>query len=90
MSPLSLLGDCLYLNMPNVDGFQVLEYFKQRNLFGRIPVSIITGDSSKEVIDRAFTYPIVDMLQKPFNEVNIKNCVEKTISYRKVEEEETI
>lgn len=80
----------LDLNMPNVDGFQVLEYFKQHNLFRRIPVSIITGDGSKEVIDRAFTYPIVDMLQKPFNEVNIKNCVEKTISSRKVEEEETI
>ena len=77
----------LDLNMPNVDGFQVLEYFKHNNLFGRIPVSIITGDSSKEVIDRAFTYPIVDMLQKPFNEVNIKNCVEKTISFRKVEDE---
>ena len=77
----------LDLNMPNVDGFQVLEYFKQNNLFGRIPVSIITGDSSKEVIDRAFTYPIVDMLQKPFNEVNVKSCVEKTISFRKVEDE---
>ena len=77
----------LDLNMPNVDGFQVLEYFKQNNLFGRIPVSIITGDSSKEVIDRAFTYPIVDMLQKPFNEVNIKSCVEKTISFRKDEVE---
>ncbi len=80
----------LDLNMPNVDGFQVLEYFKQNNLFGRIPVSIITGDSAKDVIDRAFAYPIIDMLQKPFNEVNIKNCVEKTISCRKEEEEETI
>lgn len=77
----------LDLNMPNVDGFQVLEYFNQKNLFRRIPVSIITGDSSKEVIDKAFTYPIVDMLQKPFNEVNVKNCVDKTIAYRRVVEE---
>lgn len=65
--------------MPNVDGFEVLDYFKNHDLFKQVPVSIITGDSSKEVIDRAFTYPIVDMLQKPFNEVNIKNIVEKTI-----------
>lgn len=77
----------LDLNMPNVDGFQVLEYFNQKNLFRRIPVSIITGDSSKEVVDKAFTYPIVDMLQKPFNEVNVKNCVDKTIAYRRVVEE---
>ncbi len=74
-----IIGMLLDLNMPNVDGFEVLDYFKKHDLFKQVPVSIITGDSSKEVIDRAFTYPIVDMLQKPFNEVNIKNIVEKTI-----------
>ena len=74
-----IVGMLLDLNMPNVDGFEVLDYFKAHDLFKQVPVSIITGDSSKEVIDRAFTYPIVDMLQKPFNEVNIKNIVEKTI-----------
>ncbi len=74
-----IVGMLLDLNMPNVDGFEVLNYFKAHDLFKQVPVSIITGDSSKEVIDRAFTYPIIDMLQKPFNEVNIKNIVEKTI-----------
>ena len=74
-----IVGMLLDLNMPNVDGFEVLDYFKAHDLFKQVPVSIITGDSSKEVIDRAFTYPIIDMLQKPFNEVNIKNIVEKTI-----------
>ena len=82
----SIYAMLLDLNMPNVDGFQVLEYFKQNNLFERIPVSIITGDSSRDVIGKAFSYPIVDMLQKPFNEINIKNCVEKTISFRRVSE----
>ena len=68
--------------MPNVDGFQVLEWFKQYNLFKRIPISIITGEYSKEVVDRAFTYDIVDMLAKPFNEKNVKAVIEKTIDYR--------
>ncbi|MCI8567777.1 MAG: response regulator [Bacilli bacterium] len=72
----------LDLNMPNVDGFQVLEWFKQYNLFKRIPISIITGEYSKEVVDRAFTYDIVDMLAKPFNEKNVKAVIEKTIDYR--------
>ncbi len=72
----------LDLNMPNVDGFEVLEYFKANNLFTSIPVSIITGDTSREGISRAFSYPIVDILNKPFNEVNVKNIVEKTISTR--------
>ena len=72
----------LDLNMPNVDGFQVLDYFKQANLFNRIPVAIITGEGTQNNIQRAYQYPIVDMLQKPFNEVNVKNIVDKLIMVR--------
>lgn len=75
-----IIGALLDLNMPNVDGFAVLEYFKMHEMFSKIPVSIITGESSKEVIDRAFKYNIVDMLTKPFNERDVKRIVEKTIN----------
>ena len=71
----------LDLNMPKVDGFAVLEFMRNNNLFSKMPVSIISGDSSKETIDRAFTYDIVDMLGKPFNAANIKSVVEKTMIY---------
>ena len=71
----------LDLNMPNVDGFEVLEYFKANNLFKTIPVSIITGNDSSEVDKKAFNYPIVDILKKPFNERDVKNVVERTIMY---------
>ena len=70
----------LDLNMPEYDGFMVLNYFKNNNLFKRIPVSIISGDDTKETIDRAFTYDIIDMLNKPFSSDNIKNIVDKMIS----------
>lgn len=72
----------LDLNMPNVDGFEVLEYFRANGLFAKIPVSIITGEDSKENINRAFTYPIADMLSKPFNERDVKRVVEKTVMYK--------
>lgn len=72
----------LDLNMPNVDGFGVLDYFKENNLFVKVPVSIITGDDAKDTINRAFTYPIVDVLAKPFNERDIKRVVDKTLSFR--------
>ena len=70
----------LDLNMPNVDGFQVLEWFKQNNLFKKIPVSIITGECKEETINRARTYEIVAILEKPFNEKNVKAVVEMTIA----------
>lgn len=72
----------LDLNMPRKDGFAVLDYMKQNNLFEKIPVSIISGDSSKETIERAFTYPIVDMLEKPFSDKSVKIVVDKTIWFK--------
>ncbi len=69
----------LDLNMPVKDGFAVLDYLKDNGLLGKMPVTIVSGDSSKEAIDKAFTYNIVDMLSKPFNEEKIKEAVEKTI-----------
>ena len=69
----------LDLNMPKIDGFGVLEYMRDHDYLEKIPVSIISGDSSKETIKKAFTYDIVDMLEKPFNNQSIKLVVEKTL-----------
>ena len=70
----------LDLNMPKVDGFAVLDYMKENNLLSKMPVTIVSGDSSSEAINKAFTYDIVDMLNKPFSEAKIKEVVEKTIN----------
>lgn len=69
----------LDLNMPKLDGFGVLEFMKENNLLQKMPVSVISGDSTKETIDKAFAYPIVDMLSKPFNDQNVKMVIEKTL-----------
>ena len=76
----TIVGLLLDLNMPEVDGFAVLDYFKENNLFRRIPVVIITGDVQKERIDKAFTYPIVDVLAKPFTFDHVREEVEKIIN----------
>lgn len=75
----NIVGLLLDLNMPEYDGFMVLNYFKNNNLFNRIPVAIISGDDSKDTIDKAFTYGIVDMLNKPFSMDNVRNIVNKMI-----------
>ena len=69
----------LDLNMPKLDGFGVLEHMRSNDLLDKIPVSIISGDSSKETIEKAFTYDIVDMISKPFNDFSISAVVTKTI-----------
>ena len=67
----------LDLNMPVVDGFAVLDYFKANDLFSKVPVFIITGDVEKERIDRAFTYPIKDVIPKPFTLESVRKALEK-------------
>lgn len=74
----------LDIMMPNVNGFGVLEYFKGNNLFSKIPVSIITGAYTQEVIDIVKQYDIVDLLAKPFNEKNVKDVVDRTIKRKEV------
>ena len=61
-----IVGMLLDLNMPESDGFVVLNYFKNNNLFKKYPIVIISGDDTKDTINKAFTYDIIDMLNKPF------------------------
>lgn len=75
----------LDLNMPRVDGFAVLDFMNDNQLFGKMPVSIISGDSSKDTIAKACGYQIVDMLAKPFTEMDIKHVVEKTIYFKNID-----
>ena len=78
----NIIGLLLDLNMPNVDGFAVLNFFRDNNLFDKVPVAIITGDDSKETTERAFAYSVVDVLNKPFNESNVKRVVNAMMEFK--------
>lgn len=82
----ALAGTYIYailldLNMPGLNGFEVLNYLKENKLIEKIPVVIITGDDTEETIKQAFTYPILDVLNKPFNEKNIERVLESIKSF---------
>ena len=70
----------LDLNMPNVSGFDVMDYFKEKGFFVRTPVAIISGAEDNESLDKAKGYPIVDVLPKPFNERDVQRVVEKCLA----------
>lgn len=77
----NLVGAFIDLQMPVKNGYEVLEYLKENNLFSKIPVSIISGEDSQDGINKATAYDIIDMLQKPFDISSAKSIVEKTISF---------
>ena len=74
-----IAGMLLDLNMPNVDGYEVLKFMKTNDIFKYIDVAIITGTDSNQVLDKTKEYPIKAILEKPFNETNIKRVVEMVV-----------
>ena len=67
----------LDLMMPGIDGFGVLDYIKNNAI--TVPVIIISGDTTKETIDKAFTYSVVDMIEKPFSDKVIMEKIDRIL-----------
>lgn len=66
----------LDLNMPNVDGYEVLKFMKTNDFFKTINVAIISGTDAQKIVETTRDYPIKAILEKPFNEANVKRVVE--------------
>ena len=72
----TIVGMLLDINMPLVDGYEVLKFMKTNNLFEKINVAIISGTDTNEILESTKEYPIKAILEKPFNEENVRRVVE--------------
>lgn len=78
-----IVGMFLDLNMPVIDGFGVLDYMSSKNLLSKLPVIIISGDYDQNTRDRAYLYPIADVLEKPFNVQVVKHRIKTLVKLYK-------
>lgn len=53
--------------MPEVDGFTVLQELEDGGLMKKIPVFLITTETSEYVVGNAYKYGVVDVIPKPFD-----------------------
>ena len=76
---------CIFLDliMPELDGFSVLDYLNNNNYLSKLPVIIISGNYDKETRNRAYSYRIADMLEKPFNVQVVRHRIENMIDLYK-------
>ena len=70
----------LDLNMPKVDGYQVLEYCLQHDYYKDVPIAVESGIEDAASLDRVNSYPIVGILLKPFKESDLRRVVEKSMA----------
>ena len=71
-----ILLDIVMLGM---DGFGVLEYMNRNNLIKDIPVIMISGEDSGEVIKRAYEMGVSDYIKRPFDMEVVHRRVLNTI-----------
>jgi signal transduction histidine kinase/HPt (histidine-containing phosphotransfer) domain-containing protein len=57
----------LDLIMPNMDGIEFLEHFRQVREYEPIPVLLITSSTDTSAMHKALDYGILDTIQKPFD-----------------------
>jgi CheY-like chemotaxis protein len=73
----------LDINMPIMDGWELLEILHQGNIKTEIDVIMVTSSIDLSDKVKAFTYPkVIDFVVKPFNIEEIKK-IEKNLPWRK-------
>ncbi|MGN0740406.1 MAG: two-component system response regulator [Treponema sp.] len=74
-----LVAVFLDIIMPQVDGFTVLQELERNKIMRHIPVFIITTETTDYVVERAYDYGVIDVIQKPFNLLIIERRVANII-----------
>lgn len=69
----------LDLNLPKIDGYEILKYMQEKDMFKNIKVAIVTGSDSEDVLAKveAGHYPVKAVVEKPFNELSLREAVKK-------------
>ncbi|MCR4797020.1 MAG: EAL domain-containing protein [Lachnospiraceae bacterium] len=70
----------LDLIMPGMNGFEVLEFMKQKHMTEYLPVIMISADDEEKNIEYAFDLGAIDFISRPFSERIVLRRVLTTIS----------
>ncbi len=69
----------LDINMPNMDGFEVLTIMNNRGWIEDIPVIIISAEDSNEFITRGYQLGVTDYIRRPFISIVVQKRVDNTL-----------
>ena len=70
----------LDINMPNIDGFTVLERMNQFRWIDEIPVIMISANDDRESIGRCYGLGVSDYIRRPFDTFIVQRRVKNTLT----------
>lgn len=71
------------LNMPEMNGIEMVEHMQQANELASIPVVVVSTESSTTRIKELLTKGIKNYLHKPFTPEEFKEAIEETLGASK-------
>jgi PleD family two-component response regulator len=66
----------LDINMPEIDGFEVIKQLKDDSRYFMIPVIFLTSSKDKENVHKAMALGAIDFRFKPINDDDLVECIE--------------
>ena len=76
-TPFDLL--LLDINMPNVDGFGVLQHIHDHRLAEGMPIIMISAENAADFMDRAYDLGATDYIPRPFDAAVVQRRVRNTL-----------
>ncbi|MCX6148469.1 MAG: response regulator [Candidatus Kapabacteria bacterium] len=75
----------LDINMPKMDGFEVVENLKSDNLTKNIPIIFVSSSLDQEATNKAIKMGVDDFIYKPFNPKEIYSRISKQLNKKTFE-----
>ena len=70
----------LDINMPQMNGFEVLKWMNQSRCIDETPVIMISSEDAVDTMRKAYELGITDYITRPFDSVIVKKRVQNTLS----------
>ena len=70
----------LDINMPEMNGFQVLEQMNHFHWINEIPVIMISAEETSSAIEQAYTLGVTDYIRRPFDAFIVRRRVANTLN----------
>lgn len=67
----------LDINMPNMDGFDVLKTMNECQLIEKIPVVVISAET--DILEKAYEFGAIDCIRRPFHSIVVRHRVENSL-----------
>jgi len=80
----------LDVNMPGIDGFEVLANLRADDLAARIPVVLLTARQQEADVLKGFSYGASDYITKPFNPMEVTARIARYLPRKSLAQVQTL